>query len=541
MAQHDNIQDRLNFMVLGEDAQDHLRDAKPVLMRALPSALDKFYDQVQAFPETRKLFSSATHIAAAKDRQIKHWDLLSDGRFNQDYVGAVTKVGEVHARIGLEPRWYIGGYALLLEALIGAVIEEHWPKGGFGRKGPSAQQVAAELGAVSKATMLDMDFAISVYLNALEEARQATEARAKAVSDAVMKAVGEALGKLSQGDLTHQIGDDMPADYRQMREDFNSAIEQLAAALGQVQENASGISVGADQIATAAEDLSRRTEHQAASLEETAAALDQITATVTRTAAGAAQASQTVNATKAEAVRSGEVVSQAVSAMGEIERSSNEINQIIGVIDEIAFQTNLLALNAGVEAARAGDAGRGFAVVAQEVRALAQRSAGAAKEIKTLISASSRQVSQGVTLVGETGRALKDIMVKVSEIDGLVAEIANSAQQQATALAEVNTAVNQMDQVVQQNAAMVEETTAAAHSLKSATEELAELVAHFQVSAGGPGQRGRPATAAPIVRHSASSTSAPASRDGSPVRALTRKIASSYGGVAHNTETWEEF
>ena len=530
MAKEAHIQERLSFMKLSDDALGNLRNTKLILMRNAPAALDKFYTQVQAFPETQKFFSSADHITGAKNMQVKHWDIISDGRFNQEYVSAVTKIGQTHARIGLEPRWYIGGYALVLESLIEGLVEDRWPKGGFRGKSPSAKQVAAELGAVTKATLLDIDFAISVYLDALEEARLATETRAKAVSDAVMHAVGEALGKLSKGDLTHRIGDEMPDEYRQLREDFNQAIEQLAGTLAQVQDNTNGLSTDADQIAVAAEDLARRTEQQAASLEQTAAALDQITATVNKTATGAKQASEAVNLTKNEAVESGEVVGKAVSAMGEIEHSSNQITQIIGVIDEIAFQTNLLALNAGVEAARAGEAGRGFAVVAQEVRALAQRSADAAKEIKALISESSRQVSQGVNLVGETGSALKAIVAKVSEIDGLVAGIASSAQQQAIGLAEVNSAVNQMDQVVQQNAAMVEETTAAAHSLKSGAGELTELVSHFKV-----------AGASEAAHHGAPRRIDNHSPVASPARALTHKIAASFGGAVRQTETWEEF
>jgi methyl-accepting chemotaxis protein len=185
--------------------------------------------------------------------------------------------------------------------------------------------------------------------------------------------------------------------------------------------------------------------------------------------------------TRQKTEQSGDVVRQAVEAMSNIEKSSAQIGQIIGVIDEIAFQTNLLALNAGVEAARAGDAGRGFAVVASEVRALAQRSADAAKEIKGLINASTGHVQKGVSLIGETGSALKEIQSHVAEVDTLVSEISASAQEQAAGLAQVNTAVNQMDQVVQQNAAMVEESTAAAHSLKDEANGLAELISMFKL------------------------------------------------------------
>ena len=369
-----------------------------------------------------------------------------------------------------------------------------------------------------------------------ETARLAAEAeRAQRAQEqaAVVTSLASALSSLSDGNLESQIKETFPGDYEQLRTDFNAAVASLAETLGQVRTGSDAIRTGSDEIAHASDDLSRRTEQQAASLEETAAALDEITATVKTTAAGARRASETVALAKSEAVRSGEVVAQAVQAMGDIKTSSQEISQIIGVIDEIAFQTNLLALNAGVEAARAGDAGRGFAVVAQEVRALAQRSAQAAKEIKSLISASSQQVGQGVELVGETGRTLDKIVAQVADIDALISEIAASAQEQATGLAEVNTAVNQMDQVVQQNAAMVEQSTAATHALKSETAELNRLISRFRTGAAAQGGS-RPAVQ-------------PASADArprpSPARAATRRIAETFGATALKPaeDGWEEF
>lgn len=311
------------------------------------------------------------------------------------------------------------------------------------------------------------------------------EARHRAASDkAVVDALAHSLGQLAQGDLTCAINQEFPAHYQQIKTDFNAAIGSLAESMQMISNATGTIRGGSEEIANATNDLCKRTEQQAASLEETAAALDEITATVKRSADGAKQAASAASGTKFEAEQSGAIVSDAVLAMGEIRDGSNQISQIIGVIDEIAFQTNLLALNAGVEAARAGDAGRGFAVVAQEVRALAQRSAEAAKEIKTLISSSSAQVERGVKLVDDTGQALVGIVGKVAEIDSLIREIAQSSQEQATALAEVNSAVNQMDQITQQNAAMVEEATAAATNLKSETGELARTVGRFRITGG---------------------------------------------------------
>jgi methyl-accepting chemotaxis protein len=333
------------------------------------------------------------------------------------------------------------------------------------------------------------------------ERRQNEEERAARAAEQarVVQSLAGGLKQLSDGNLTSRINETFPADYEQLRSDFNAAMGNLQETMKTVVVNAGGIRSGAGEISQAADDLSKRTEQQAASLEETAAALDEITATVKKTAAGAIQANGVVGGTRADAEASGQVVRETVAAMSEIEKSAKQISQIIGVIDEIAFQTNLLALNAGVEAARAGDAGRGFAVVASEVRLLAQRSSEAAKEIKSLISASSSHVETGVELVGQAGKALQQIVGKVAEISTLVSEIAASAQEQATGLAQVNTAVNQMDQVTQQNAAMVEQSTAASHSLTQEAEELMRLVAQFQTGeASGAGHApGRQAHARP--------------------------------------------
>lgn len=363
----------------------------------------------------------------------------------------------------------------------------------------------------------------------LREMEAAFEA-AGAEQQKIVTSMAHELNRLADGDLGARLTAPVAAEYKQLQEDFNRAVGQLEQALGSISGAAAGIRNGSEEIASASDDLSKRTEQQAASLEETAAALEEITVTVKRTASGSQQAAQAVASARGDAQASGEVVRRAIAAMGQIEKSSAEINQIIGVIDEIAFQTNLLALNAGVEAARAGDAGRGFAVVAQEVRALAQRSAEAAKEIKSLISTSGQQVSQGVALVGETGDSLARIVEQVAAIDGLVAEISASAQEQASSLSQVNTAVSQMDQMVQQNAAMVEESTAASYSLKTEAGELDGLVSRFKL---GDAVSARPSPAA----RPAQARSAP------PVQSISRSGAAprSVGNTALKIDEWEEF
>ena len=331
---------------------------------------------------------------------------------------------------------------------------------------------------------------------------QEVETYARAQLTAV-NALGLGVEKLVEGDLISRVREDaFPAEARKIPSDFNAAVENLQQTLAGVLGAARGLRAGCGEISAAADDLAQRTERQAAGLERTAAALDQITATVKKSSDNAEKARGVTQSAKSNAEKSGQVVREAVEAMGGIEKSSQSITQIIGVIDEIAFQTNLLALNAGVEAARAGDAGRGFAVVAQEVRALAQRSADAAKEIKGLIRASSEQVDKGVKLVGETGQTLDQILGQVIEINDLVGEIAASSKEQAGGLAEVNAAVNQMGQVIHQNGTMVQQSAAAAGALAVEAEDLERLVGGFQLGAQVHDYRPRP-DLRPDPRHEA--------------------------------------
>jgi methyl-accepting chemotaxis protein len=318
--------------------------------------------------------------------------------------------------------------------------------------------------------------------------RQAEMARGEAHRSAmeanqsrIVTALAEALGRLADGDVTTRIAAGVPEDYEALRHDFNAAMEALDAALVTVVTNAGAIRSEAAEISSATGDLSRRTAEQAASLEETAAAIEQLTVSIRSAAKSAGEAAGIAAKARSNAEAGGQVVDRAVAAMSALDRSSQEIARIVEVIDGIAFQTNLLALNAGVEAARAGDAGRGFAVVAAEVRALAQRCSEAASEIGTLIGSATDQVKSGVTLVGETGTALKDIIRSVNDIASHVSAIAASAEEQSTGLSEINAAMGQLDRSTQQNAAMVEETTAASQLLDTEARALADLTARFRV------------------------------------------------------------
>ena len=370
------------------------------------------------------------------------------------------------------------------------------------------------------------------------------------------------LKRLSSGDLVAHIETPFPEHLEGLRADFNSSVSKLNGTMNAVGANARAIGAGANEIRSSADELSRRTEQQAASVEQTAAALEQITTTVRDAARRAQEASELVTRMRSGAEKSGAIVQKAVGAMHQIEQSSVEIGNIIGVIDDIAFQTNLLALNAGVEAARAGEAGKGFAVVAQEVRELAQRSANAAKEIKALITNSGTHVQTGVALVGETGKALDAIVQEVQEINQHVHAIAEAAREQSTGLQEINTAVNTMDQGTQQNAAMVEESTAASHSLATEAASLNNLLSEFRLTGTGGFAAAAPAShsaprpaAAPRPAPARAANPRPASirvaNEGSarpaasPARALGQKLASAFGKSSPAAESkeadWTEF
>lgn len=297
--------------------------------------------------------------------------------------------------------------------------------------------------------------------------------------------VRRVIAALSEANLTQEMSGSYQGAFAELQTNVNQTLATLRGTMQTIRQAAGTITDNSGELSSSANQLARRTEQQAAALEETAAALEEITTTVKTSTARANEATQMVRETKSSAGKSGDIVRNAIDAMGRIEQSSQKIGQIISVIDEIAFQTNLLALNAGVEAARAGEAGRGFAVVAQEVRELAQRSANAAREIKSLINTSADEVKGGVSLVLSTGEALKEIETLVNRVDDHVTTIARAAEEQSTALTEINSSVNHMDQMTQQNAAMVEETTAASQVLADEARQLRTQLERFQLESNG--------------------------------------------------------
>ena len=291
------------------------------------------------------------------------------------------------------------------------------------------------------------------------------------------------VSRIAAGDLATKISSSGRDEIAWLNHELNQMRKKLQSTIAQVRESAEQVSVASNEIASGNTDLSTRTENQASGLQQTASSMEQLTSTVRQNADNAQQANQLVVSASDVASRGGEVMTQVVSTMNAINSSARKIADIIGVIDGIAFQTNILALNAAVEAARAGEQGRGFAVVASEVRALAQRSAQAAREIKTLISASVERVEGGSRLVGETGSTMREVVDSVKRVTDIIGEISSSSANQALTLSEIGQAVHQLDQMTQQNAALVEQSASAAESLKDQAAQLVDAVASFRLRA----------------------------------------------------------
>lgn len=480
------LEHRIRFMGLGEASPEY-RAMGAIITTALPVALDRFYDRVRAEPITRAFFRNDAHIDTAHQAQQGHWRAIVEGRIDAEYANSVRIIGHVHARIGLEPRWYIGGYSVVMAHLTRAITER--PRKLFANRKEHDRITAIAIAELTQRVMLDMDMAISIYLEVLADARNAAQLaqeQAEARQSEVVKSLGTALHALADNDLSAIISGEFPEEYRSLQHDFHAATRALRTAVRAVADSVESLSAGSSQLAIASEDLATRTERQAANLERTVNETDAIARQVATSASGARDTAKALAEARADVVETTGVVGDAVQAIHAIAESSAEIARFTSLIDEIAFQTNLLALNASVEAARAGDAGRGFSVVAQEVRALAQRSAAASGEIRGLIATSTAHVSRGVDLVEKTGDALQRIGNKVTAVDALAGDIAQSAQDQAEALARVRRAMGEMDDITQQNAAMTEEATAAARQLANEAHSLNQQVSRFKLDIPNP-------------------------------------------------------
>jgi methyl-accepting chemotaxis protein len=488
------LKERLDFIGLDPAGLERLTKLSRHVSSHLDQALGLFYGKLSQVPAVAKFFDGQPQMDRAKGSQSGHWKGIAEGKLDADYYERSLRIGLRHAKIGLEPRWYIGGYGLIVETLVKGVLrdslveamEKSGKTGGlFARKGPDVGAIADELGAdlaaLFKAVMLDIDLAVSAYFQRLTETVAEENAAQTAKVARTVTLTGEALQALADGDLTARISETFEPEFQQIKDDTNAVADRLTAVVTRLRQAAHSVRSATGEILAGTNDLAERSTRQAASVEETSAAMEQLASTVTENARRAHEASEEIKSVTSFADQGGDVMRSASTAMEQISASSNRIAGIVGLIDDIAFQTNLLALNASVEAARAGEAGKGFAVVAVEVRRLAQSAADASREIKELIEKAVKEVSSGARLVGDASSKLEEIVAGVRRHRDLMEAIAEANGTQSHSIEEVRIAVHQMDEMIQHNAALVEQTNAAIEQTESQAEELDSIVALFRL------------------------------------------------------------
>ena len=465
-----DIQSRLEFMEFDSAQLGALRAAQPSVRAVIGKALDRFYARASATPETARFFSGRDHMTRAKAAQERHWAYIVGGQFNTDYFESSRRIGSTHARIGLDPRWYVGSYALVLEELITRVASRTplWKRvlGAFSPAYANRTTIA-----LVKAALLDMEVSLSIYFE-----------EAQASRDAAVAQLDKALAGLSEGDLTRQLTD-MPDSFATLETSYNGALAKIRNMIASVAEGAGRINASVTEIAHASEDLARRTESNAASLEETSGAIAQMNGRV-RAVADASRSTVERADQAISTVSSGrQITDEAVTAMNRVAESAEGIDSVIEGLDKIAFQTRVLAMNAAVEAGRAGEAGRGFAVVADLVSALAMRAEEEAGRAREQLTTTQADIVTAVSMVERVDGALADISGDVDQVHALLGTMADDNGAQATAINEITAAVGTMDSSTQQNAAMVEQSSAAARNLANEVGMLNELALAFRLDA----------------------------------------------------------
>jgi methyl-accepting chemotaxis protein len=477
MSNQTRLADRLAFIELDGSAAQRLTGMKDVLKAALPGALDRFYSKIQAEPATRAVLANPGVLHRTKGRQRAHWDRVSAGRFDQRYLAAVTRVAEAHARIGLEPHWHIGGYAILLEQLVNSILAERWPKALFGRRRSGAADVAADIVAVLKAVLLDIDLAVAVYLQATGATVSAPAAPA-----AIAEALAPALTALSLGDLTHRIEAALPAGHDTLREDYNLGMDRLHDTVASLAQTTGRVTTGAEQMAHAAADAARRAAKQEAGLRQTVDGLKAITLSADHmtTAAAAVHGRMEVAEAQVEAAKA--ALHGAAATIIALDRSSGELAGMTAAVEEITAQAQILAMTAAVEAARAGDAGRGFAVIAAEMRALAQRLVATTREIKAVVDRSSCQAAGGARLVGDGHAALRRISAEVAETKAVITDIGGTAREQERGLGQIGKLAATLEYEAREGAEFCQRAASAGTDLAEDAAAQLRLVRRFRIA-----------------------------------------------------------
>lgn len=481
-AQAGSLRDRLRFAGLDAGTCDTVRKHRQALEPHVQAALRDYFHRLQSAPDAARLFSSEHQIDRLHDLQSSHWSVLTDARFDSLYAERVKVLSDAESRMGIDPRWHMAGHAIVLEHVLCGLISEAWPKSILSMGKAKRQELSELVAALVRMIMVDAEISVSLRFNELRQANQRTLAEQRRDdASAVNALLAPVVRGLLQKDLSVRVTGDVPEGYEELAGLFNQALEDIEHDLSALVEKRTVIETSATALQSSAAAFAQSAERQSSGLSEAGRVLAEMAARVRDNARDTRSAEEAASATRKSAEKSGEIVGQAISAMADIETSAEKIGQIIGVIDEIAFQTNLLALNAGIEAARAGDSGRGFAVVAQEVRALAQRSGDAAREIKQLVTGTKEQVDAGVEMVARTQDAIGGIVQQVTDINAAIAGIAVKTSAEAEGLETVSADVGRIGQEVVSGARDASTAKENSDDLHTVILELGDTIRRFHV------------------------------------------------------------
>lgn len=473
---------RLRFAGLDEPAAALVRDNRNLLLPHLKAALRDLFHRFQSFPDAARNFDSDAQLERLHDLHRSHWEVLTDARFDALYAERVKVLADAERRMGLDPRWHIAGHAVILEHFLSGLIDEFWPKSVFGNAAVRRAKLADLVTSLLRTALVDLEIAISLRFNELRVGQQQALAALRAEhADETRRCISGLAARLADKDFSGHGVDTSPEGCDDVFAELDGAIGSLRSALSGAGEAAARADSHVGRIALSSTSLADGAAKAARDSRAAGEMLVSIGAKADRSAEGARNAERAAGKARQAAETSGGVVSEAISAMSDIEQSAERIGQIIGVIDDIAFQTNLLALNAGIEAARAGESGRGFAVVAQEVRALAQRSADAAREIKQLVTTTKSQVDGGVQMVARTQDAIGGIVEQVSAINEMIAAIVTDAGETAADIGKVAQGVSALGADLDTLGAQAAETRTMSGDLQSVILELGRTIREFRV------------------------------------------------------------